>query len=59
MQKSKRNTEYRPDYEQSLQDSVSRMKKHAKKTRASFAFILKVKTPSFEGRLSGPVKVES
>ncbi len=39
---------------QSCDQALLRMKKHAYKTRSSFAKMLKLKAPSVTGRLAGP-----
>lgn len=39
-----------------LDEALLRMKKHADKTRSSFAKMLKLKAPSVTGRLAGPAK---
>lgn len=41
---------------QSCDHALLRMKKHADKTRSSFAKMLKLKAPSGTGRLAGPAK---
>lgn len=41
---------------QSCDQALLRMKKHADKTRSSFAKMLKLKAPSVTGRLAGPAK---
>ncbi len=46
------------DNQKNLQDSLTRMKNHSKKTINLFATALKIEPASVDGRLAGPAKTE-